>query len=200
MVPSLRVQQGVSSVSTNFFICGLGNEGGNAGIEPSVGVFIDGVYRSRSAAQVSDLTNITRIEVLRGPQSTLLGKNASAGVISIITQNPSSNMAARPSSPMGTSTRKSAKPASRVRSSRTCSPSTSTEASTGETVMPAAMSSTSSPARRHRRSTRFPPRRAVVRDWFPTCRSPTRSAPISCYVTRSKITAGRARSTISSAT
>ena len=88
VVPSLRVQQGVSSAGTNFFIRGFGNGAGNAGIEPSVGVFIDGVYRSRSAAEISDLTNITRIEVLRGPQSTLFGKNASAGVISIVTQKP----------------------------------------------------------------------------------------------------------------
>lgn len=88
VVPSLRVQQGVSSASTNIFIRGFGNGANNAGIEPSVGVFVDGVYRSRSAAAISDLTNITRIEVLRGPQSTLFGKNASAGVISIITQKP----------------------------------------------------------------------------------------------------------------
>ncbi len=51
-------------------------------------MFIDGVYRSRSAAQIGDLPNVERIEVLRGPQSTLFGKNASAGVISIVTQKP----------------------------------------------------------------------------------------------------------------
>ncbi|MBB5707233.1 TonB-dependent receptor [Sphingopyxis panaciterrulae] len=87
-VPSLRVGQLQSSANTNFIIRGFGNGANNAGIEPSVGVFIDGVYRSRSAAQVGDLPNVERIEVLRGPQSTLFGKNASAGVISIITQKP----------------------------------------------------------------------------------------------------------------
>ena len=87
-VPSLRVSQLQSSANTNFVIRGFGNGANNAGIEPSVGVFIDGVYRSRSAAQVGDLPNVERIEVLRGPQSTLFGKNASAGVISIITQKP----------------------------------------------------------------------------------------------------------------
>jgi outer membrane receptor protein involved in Fe transport len=51
-------------------------------------VFIDGVYRSRSAAQIGDLPNLERIEVLRGPQSTLFGKNASAGIISIVTREP----------------------------------------------------------------------------------------------------------------
>lgn len=87
-IPSLRVSQLQSSANTNFIIRGFGNGANNAGIEPSVGLFIDGVYRSRSAAQVSDLPNLERVEVLRGPQSTLFGKNASAGVISIVTQRP----------------------------------------------------------------------------------------------------------------
>ncbi len=88
LVPSLRVSQLQSSANTNFVIRGFGNGANNAGIEPSVGVFIDGVYRSRSAAQIGDLPNVQRIEVLRGPQSTLFGKNASAGVISVVTQKP----------------------------------------------------------------------------------------------------------------
>jgi iron complex outermembrane receptor protein len=88
LVPSLRVGERQNSANTNFFIRGFGNGANNAGIEPSVGVFIDGVYRSRSAAQIADLPDVQRIEVLRGPQSTLFGKNASAGVISIVTQKP----------------------------------------------------------------------------------------------------------------
>lgn len=88
LVPSLRVTQLQSSANTNFIIRGFGNGANNPGIEPSVGVFIDGVYRSRSAAQIGDLPNLERIEVLRGPQSTLFGKNASAGIISIITAAP----------------------------------------------------------------------------------------------------------------
>jgi len=88
IIPSLRVGQLQSSANTNFIIRGFGNGANNAGIEPSVGVFIDGVYRSRSASQISDLPNIERVEVLRGPQSTLFGKNASAGVISVVTKKP----------------------------------------------------------------------------------------------------------------
>jgi outer membrane receptor protein involved in Fe transport len=88
LVPSLRVNQLQSSANTNFIIRGFGNGANNAGIEPSVGVFIDGVYRSRSAAQIGDLPNLERVEVLRGPQSTLFGKNASAGIISIVTSEP----------------------------------------------------------------------------------------------------------------
>ena len=88
VVPSLRVGERQNSASTNFFIRGFGNGANNAGIEPSVGVFIDGVYRSRSAAQIADFPDVARVEVLRGPQSTLFGKNASAGVISIVTEKP----------------------------------------------------------------------------------------------------------------
>jgi iron complex outermembrane recepter protein len=88
LVPSLRVSQLQSSASTDFIIRGFGNGSNNVGIEGSVGVFIDGVYRSRSASAISDLPNLQRVEVLRGPQSTLFGKNASAGVISIVTAEP----------------------------------------------------------------------------------------------------------------
>ncbi len=89
VVPSLRVGQLNSSAQTNFIIRGFGNGDNNPGVEPSVGVFIDGVFRSRSAAAISDLPSLERVEVLRGPQSTLFGKNASAGVINVVTQKPS---------------------------------------------------------------------------------------------------------------
>jgi outer membrane receptor protein involved in Fe transport len=88
VVPSLRVNEHQSSANTAFLIRGFGNGDNNAGVEPSVGVFIDGVYRSRSAAQIADFPDVTQVEVLRGPQSTLFGKNASAGVVSISTQEP----------------------------------------------------------------------------------------------------------------
>ena len=88
LVPTLRVTQLQSSANTNFIIRGFGNGANNAGIEPSVGVFVDGVYRSRTAAQIGDLPDVQRVEVLRGPQSTLFGKNASAGVISMVTKAP----------------------------------------------------------------------------------------------------------------
>ena len=88
VTPSLRVSQLQTSSASTFIIRGFGNGDNNLGIEPSVGVFIDGVFRSRSAAALSDLPNVQRIEVLNGPQSTLFGKNASAGVISVITRAP----------------------------------------------------------------------------------------------------------------
>jgi len=89
VVPSLRAEQRQSSRAANFLIRGFGGGVNNPGIEPSVGIFVDGVYRSRAAAAIGDLPRLERIEVLSGPQSTLFGKNASAGVISVVTPKPS---------------------------------------------------------------------------------------------------------------
>jgi iron complex outermembrane receptor protein len=91
-VPSLRVNQLQSSAQTNFVIRGFGNGANNPGIEPSVLVLIDGVPRSRSSSSLADLPNLERVEVLSGPQSTLFGKNASTGVISITTKAPEDEM------------------------------------------------------------------------------------------------------------
>lgn len=88
VVPSLRVSQLQSAFATTYSIRGFGTDGNNIGLEPSVALFVDGVYRSRAISQLADLPDIQRVEVLRGPQSTLFGKNASAGVISIITKEP----------------------------------------------------------------------------------------------------------------
>ena len=89
VIPSLDTRQYQSTINSTFFIRGFGNGSNNPGIEPSVAVFVDGVYRSKTQSQISDLPMLERIEVLRGPQSTLFGKNASAGVINIVTKKPS---------------------------------------------------------------------------------------------------------------
>jgi iron complex outermembrane recepter protein len=67
---------------------GVGTVGDNPGLESSVATFIDGVYRNRAGVGLTELGAIDRIEVLRGPQGTLFGRNASAGLISIITAKP----------------------------------------------------------------------------------------------------------------
>ncbi len=69
-------------------IRGIGTVGDNPGLESSVATFIDGVYRNRAGVGLSELGAIDRIEVLRGPQGTLFGRNASAGLLSIITAKP----------------------------------------------------------------------------------------------------------------
>jgi len=69
-------------------IRGIGTVGDNAGLESSVATFVDGVYRSRTGVALTELGPLDRIEVLRGPQGTLFGRNASAGIINIVTANP----------------------------------------------------------------------------------------------------------------
>ena len=88
LVPTLRVSSGSRTFSQSLSIRGFGSST-LLGTEPSVGVFVDGVFRSRSTGALSDLPKLERVEVLSGPQSTLFGKNASAGVVSIVTAAPS---------------------------------------------------------------------------------------------------------------
>ena len=89
LTPGMTVTSTQSEASTTVRIRGAGTVGDNPGLESSVGVVIDGVYRSRNSVGFGDLGEMARIEVLKGPQGTLFGKNTSAGVINIITEAPS---------------------------------------------------------------------------------------------------------------
>jgi len=73
---------------TSIRIRGVGTTGNNIGLESSVGVFIDGVYQSRPGIALGELTDISSLELLRGPQGTLFGRNTSAGALNIHTEKP----------------------------------------------------------------------------------------------------------------
>ncbi|MET0988463.1 MAG: TonB-dependent receptor [Steroidobacteraceae bacterium] len=84
--PALQIGQATGTVTT--FIRGIGNPVTTAGNEASVPVYIDDVYFVRASTTFFDLASVERVEILKGPQGTLFGRNASGGVISIYTKDP----------------------------------------------------------------------------------------------------------------
>ena len=90
--PSLTISQGDWATNSSFNLRGIGTNVFSINIEPSVSIIVDDVPLVRSAQAFSDLSDIQTIEVLRGPQSTLFGKSASAGVLNIRTKAPSDEM------------------------------------------------------------------------------------------------------------
>lgn len=78
-----------ASASANIVIRGLGTVGNSRSFEGGVGVFIDGVYRTRSGAALESFLDVDNLQVLRGPQGTLFGKNTSAGAVIINSARPS---------------------------------------------------------------------------------------------------------------
>ncbi len=88
LVPALSVTSTSNEGQTTARLRGVGTVGDNPGLESSVGVVIDGVYRPRNGVGFGDLGELQRIEVLKGPQGTVFGKNTSAGLIQVITRQP----------------------------------------------------------------------------------------------------------------
>jgi iron complex outermembrane receptor protein len=86
--PGLTINDS-SVTQPSFTIRGVSTDDFGIGTDPSVGIFIDGIYSGRSGASLIFFNDINRVEVLKGPQGTLFGRNTSAGAISIITNKPS---------------------------------------------------------------------------------------------------------------
>ncbi|MFY1662973.1 TonB-dependent receptor [Pseudomonas sp. Pseu.R1] len=87
-VPTLNFRTGASNKDTSLFVRGVGTISTSPGVEPTVATVVDGVVYGRPGQATLDLLDLERIEVLRGPQGTLFGKNASAGVLNVITREP----------------------------------------------------------------------------------------------------------------
>ena len=88
-IPSVNFRANASNKDSALFIRGVGTISTSPGVEPTVSTVLDGVVTARAGQATLDLVEVDRIEILRGPQGTLFGKNASAGVINIITKAPS---------------------------------------------------------------------------------------------------------------
>ncbi|MCA6227728.1 TonB-dependent receptor [Phenylobacterium sp.] len=88
LVPTLNFRKSGTTINQTLFLRGVGTSTFSIAGEPSVSTVVDGVVLSRSGEAFSDLIDVERIEVLRGPQGTLFGKNTSAGVINIVTKRP----------------------------------------------------------------------------------------------------------------
>ena len=88
LVPTLFVTSTTSETQTTARIRGVGTVGDNPGLESSVGIVIDGVPRARNGVAFGDLGELEEVEVLKGPQGTVFGKNTSAGLINVITKRP----------------------------------------------------------------------------------------------------------------
>lgn len=88
LVPALTLQKGSNPRQTSFNIRGIGTQSFSTAVEPSVSTMVDGVVMGRSGQAFVQLLDVERVEVLRGPQGTLFGKNSTAGVVHIITADP----------------------------------------------------------------------------------------------------------------
>jgi outer membrane receptor protein involved in Fe transport len=88
-VPGLGVYQSQNATQASFSIRGVGTAAQNFGLESSVGLYVDGVYRSRQNAMINNYVDVETVEVLRGPQGTLFGKNTPMGAINVRTVAPS---------------------------------------------------------------------------------------------------------------
>ncbi|MEH6571209.1 MAG: TonB-dependent receptor, partial [Halioglobus sp.] len=88
ITPGLNVRPGISLKGSTFRIRGIGTAAFNLGLESSVGLYIDGVYRTRQSAMVNNMVDMASVEVLRGPQGTLFGRNTLAGAVLFNTAAP----------------------------------------------------------------------------------------------------------------
>ena len=95
LVPNLHIKQGTTGVITIAVRGVSNNDAGNPGFENAVGIYVDGVYTGRAVGSLFDLGDIERVEVLRGPQGTLYGRNTIGGAVNFISRRPSGEFDAR---------------------------------------------------------------------------------------------------------
>ncbi len=89
-VPNISLATGTGTAnSARIFLRGIGEDESRATAEPAIGIYVDGIYIGRSVGALFDLVDLERVEVLRGPQGTLYGRNSNGGAIRLISKAPS---------------------------------------------------------------------------------------------------------------
>lgn len=94
LAPSVTFRKGTTSANSALFLRGVGTITFSAAVEPSVSTVVDGIVLSRNGQAFSDLIDLERVEVLRGPQGTLFGKNASAGLVNLVSKGGTNDLEA----------------------------------------------------------------------------------------------------------
>ncbi len=100
LIPNLQINNDNDAGST-LLLRGVGSASRNIGIDSRVGIYLDGVYLGQSIANNQDISNLERIEVLRGPQGTLFGKNNISGAVHLITKAPENEFSGRLTATLG---------------------------------------------------------------------------------------------------
>lgn len=88
LVPNMTFQTGLTGQSTQIRIRGVGTSASGPAFDPGVGLYLDGVFLPRAAGSVLDIVDVQQVEVLRGPQGTLFGKNTVGGAVNLTTVKP----------------------------------------------------------------------------------------------------------------
>jgi iron complex outermembrane receptor protein len=101
LIPSVVFSSQQSPVQSNVGIRGVTTAGGSAALEPSVGIYVDGVFTDRTSIGIGDFNDIAAVEVLRGPQSTVFGNSSPAGVINFVTKRPEAEFGGEVSASFG---------------------------------------------------------------------------------------------------
>lgn len=104
LAPSLQLDTGIQAAKARLVIRGIGSAGGSS-IEPSVATFIDGVYVPREGATIAAYLDLAGLEVLRGPQGTLFGRNASVGALNLRSALPERDFSGQVTAEAGTGDR-----------------------------------------------------------------------------------------------
>jgi len=99
--PNLLFEAGTNPYNPRIYIRGVGSDDRIATVDPGVGVYVNGVYQARTIGLNLDLDDVERVEVLRGPQGTLYGRNTIGGAINIITRQPTGERESRVSAEIG---------------------------------------------------------------------------------------------------